>query len=290
MTESVAATSDKARELKLRIASAVVLAPIVLALTVVGGRSFMALAVAAGVVMASEWATIVLGRSWGPIRLAGLALVGVAVALGAGLVPLGTAVETVAAVVALAGAVALAWREAKRAGPDEALAWAVVGPVYATLPSLALAAVRGAPQGLWLVLFLFAVVWATDIAAFFTGRALGGPKLWPAVSPKKTWSGALGGLAAAALAGTVVAWFAGAPRLGPVLVVGAILSIASQAGDLFESSLKRHFGVKDSGRIIPGHGGLLDRVDGLVAAATAAAVIAAVNGGLGAANGGLIVW
>lgn len=290
MTESVAATSDKSRELKLRIASAVVLAPIVLAVTAYGGVAFQGLAAVAGVVMASEWATIVLGRSWAPIRLAGLALVGVAVALGAGLAPLGETLDLVAAVVALAGAVALARWEVIRAGRPEALAWALVGPIYATVPSLALAAARAAPQGLWLVLYLFAVVWATDIAAFFTGRALGGPKLWPAVSPKKTWSGALGGLAAAALAGVVVAFFAGAPRLGPVLLIGAVLSIASQAGDLLESSLKRHFGVKDSGRIIPGHGGLLDRVDGLVAAATAAAVVAALNGGFGATNGGLLVW
>ena len=290
MTDGGTASGDKSRELKLRIASAVVLAPIVLAVTAYGGTPFVSLTVAAGVVMASEWATIVLGRSWAPLRLGLLALVGVAIALGAGLVPLGDRPGVVAAVVALAGAVALARREAILAGRPEALAWAPVGPIYATLPSLALAAARTAPQGLWLVLFLFAVVWATDIAAFFTGRALGGPKLWPAVSPKKTWSGALGGLAAAALAGVAVAHFAGAPHLGPVFLVGAVLSIASQAGDLFESSLKRHFGVKDSGRIIPGHGGLLDRVDGLVAAAVAAALVAAVNGGLGAANGGLLVW
>lgn len=291
MSVSVGAAGDKSRELKLRIASAVVLAPIVLALTVLGGRSFSALAVLAGIVMASEWATIVVGHAWRPLRLAQLALVGFAVAAGAGLVPgLGGSALLAAVVVALVAAALAAWREAIAFGGEGAPNWAVFGPFYAALPSLALADLRAAPLGLWLVVFLFAVVWSTDVAAYFTGRALGGPKLWPAVSPKKTWSGALGGLLAGALAGALAAHFAGAPRLWPVLLVGAVLSVASQAGDLLESSLKRRFGVKDSGRIIPGHGGLLDRVDGLVAAAAAAVLVAALNGGVAASAGGLLLW
>ena len=290
MSEAVAVTTDKSRELKLRVASALVLAPVVLALTWIGGAPFAALAVLAGVVMASEWATIVLGRSWALPRLAQLGLVGLGVAAGAGLLPiLPGRPETLVATVSLICAAAVAAVEA-RGGSGDGRLWAPFGPLYAGLPSLALAAVRAAPQGLWLVVFLFAVVWATDIAAYFTGRAIGGPKLWPAVSPKKTWSGAVGGLVAGALCGAAVAHFAGVPRLFPVILVGVVLSIASQAGDLFESSLKRRFGVKDSGWIIPGHGGLLDRVDGLVAAAAAAALVAAVNGGLSAVHGGLLVW
>lgn len=285
-----AVANDKSRELKLRIASALVLGPVVLALTALGGPAFTALAVLAGVVMASEWATITVGRSWGVPRLVGLAAVGVAVAAGARLLP-GLSDATALLVSGLGLLVAtLAVRREAIAGRPEATVWAIFGPLYAVVPSLALAELRAAPLGLWLVVYLFAVVWSTDIAAYFTGRALGGPKLWPAVSPKKTWSGAIGGLLAGALAGVVAAHFAGAPRLVPVFFVGVVLSIASQAGDLLESSLKRRFGVKDSGWIIPGHGGLLDRVDGLVAAAVAAALVAAINGGVAATAGGLLLW
>jgi phosphatidate cytidylyltransferase len=275
---------DKSRELKLRIVSALIGAPIVLAITWYGGTPFAALVVLCGMVMASEWATIVLGRAWTPLRIAQLALVGLAVAAFA------WNLSAIAAFGLVVAAVVVAGLEARGRTEPAPLRWAPWGPVYAALPSMALDAIRGAPNGLALVIFLFAVVWSTDIAAFFTGRALGGPKLWPAVSPKKTWSGALGGLVAAALAGVVVAHFAGSGRLWPVFLVGAVLSIASQAGDLFESSLKRHFGVKDSGWIIPGHGGLLDRVDGLVAAALAAALVAALNGGLAAPGAGLLDW
>jgi phosphatidate cytidylyltransferase len=291
MTHSPAVAADKSRELKLRIASALVLAPIVLGLTWIGGTPFALLAVVAGVVMASEWATIVLGRSWGLPRLALLGLVALGVAAGAGLLPImpGSPVVLLA-IVSLVCAAGVAAVEARGGGDKQARDWAVAGPLYAGLPAIALAAVRAAPSGLWLVVFLFAVVWSTDIAAYFTGRAIGGPKLWPAVSPKKTWSGALGGLLAGAVAGVIVAAAAGAPRLWPVFLVGAVLSIASQGGDLFESSLKRRFGVKDSGWIIPGHGGLLDRVDGLVAAAAAAALVAFLNGGLSSPTGGLLVW
>lgn len=288
---NVSATADKSRELKLRIASAAVIGPIALAVTGIGGPAFTALCVVCGAIMASEWATIVVGRSWGAARLALIALVAGAVVVGLG-PALAGGIWVKAGLVAapLLAAAIVAGIEARRAGRAETTLLAIAGPFYAALPSLALGGIRAAPDGLWLVLFLFAVVWSTDVAAFFTGRAIGGPKLWPAVSPKKTWSGAIGGLAAAALAGVVVAHFAGAPRLAPVFAVGMVLSIASQAGDLFESSLKRRFGVKDSGWIIPGHGGLLDRVDGLVAAAAAAAVVAAFNGGLAAAQGGLLVW
>jgi phosphatidate cytidylyltransferase len=137
------------------------------------------------------------------------------------------------------------------------------------------------PFGWAAVLFVFLVVWATDIAAYFGGRYFGGPKLWPAVSPNKTWSGAASGLAAAIAAGGLMAWAAGVPRAGTCFVLAGVLSVASQAGDLFESGMKRRFEVKDSGRLIPGHGGVLDRVDGLLAAAAAAWVLAAL--GLGGA-------
>ena len=121
------------------------------------------------------------------------------------------------------------------------------------------------------LLFLIAIVWASDIGAYAAGRLIGGPKLAPAISPGKTWSGAVGGLLAAL---AVAALFPGGPSWRG-LAVAALLGVASQAGDLLESAIKRGFGVKDSGRSIPGHGGLLDRIDGLLAAAPAAALLAA---------------
>ena len=287
------AAADKARELKLRIASALVIAPVALAITWAGGIAFSVMIVAGAVLMADEWTTIVCGASRAPGRLAVLGLVGLAVAASAFGHRLGMAPTTTTGIVVigLGLAAALAMREARLSGLGEpATGWTPWGAFYAGLPCIALDGLRAAPQGLALVIFLFAVVWSTDIAAYFTGRALGGPKLWPAVSPKKTWSGALGGLAAAALAGTAVAHVAGAAKLWPVLLVAAALSVASQAGDLFESSLKRKFGVKDSGRLIPGHGGILDRVDGLVAAAVLAMLIGTLNGGIATAGRGLIGW
>jgi phosphatidate cytidylyltransferase len=166
------------------------------------------------------------------------------------------------------------------------IAWMAFGVVYLALPAAGLILLRQAvpPVGWASILLLLTVVWATDIAAYFAGRTFGGPKLWPRVSPKKTWSGALGGLAAALIAGGAVAALTGAGGFWLGVVLAAPLSIAAQAGDLFESAVKRRFGVKDSGTIIPGHGGVLDRVDGLLGAAALALLLAAL--GLG---GGVLV-
>jgi phosphatidate cytidylyltransferase len=133
------------------------------------------------------------------------------------------------------------------------------------------------------------VVWVTDIGGYFAGRGIGGPKLWPRVSPNKTWAGAIGGFTAS----LAVAWGFGALGLGktgPLLLLGSALSIASQLGDLFESAVKRRFGVKDSGHIIPGHGGLLDRLDGFVAAVVLAAVFGLLRGGFDGVGRALMVW
>ena len=139
-----------------------------------------------------------------------------------------------------------------------------------------------------LVLILL-VVWVTDIGGYFAGRGIGGPKLWPRVSPKKTWAGAVGGFAASL---AVAAGFAalGLGKTGTLLLLGAVLSIASQLGDLFESAVKRRFGVKDSSQIIPGHGGLLDRLDGFVAAVVLAAIFGILRGGVDGVGRGLMVW
>jgi phosphatidate cytidylyltransferase len=145
------------------------------------------------------------------------------------------------------------------------------GILYVGAPAVALIWLRGAPGGRVWTLMLLAVVWSADICAFLGGNALKGPKLWPVISPNKTWTGLIVGLAGgagAAMAVSLIGIFGpGAPSLGSAAWIGLLAALAAMAGDLWESMLKRRFGVKDSGDIIPGHGGLLDRVDGLMFAA-----------------------
>jgi len=170
-------------------------------------------------------------------------------------------------------------------------AWMLAGLVYAGILLLGPVALRrDAEFGFAAILFLFAVVWTTDIAAYFTGRALGGPKLWPAVSPKKTWSGAIGGMLGAVVAGLAVVKLMGLGVAPMLVLVAAALSAISQAGDLVESSIKRHFGAKDASHLIPGHGGLMDRLDGFLTAVTAAVMVGLIRGGLDGAAQGLLVW
>lgn len=169
--------------------------------------------------------------------------------------------------------------------------WAVPGLVYAAIVLAAPVVLRMDTElGLTAVFWLFAVVWGSDVMAYFCGRTIGGPKLWPAVSPKKTWSGFIGGTAFAVAAGTGVAAAAGVPSLMPVALVSLFAAVLSQGGDLFESSLKRRFGVKDSGKLIPGHGGLMDRLDGFVLAGLFALLIGVGRGGLDAAGRGVLMW
>lgn len=169
--------------------------------------------------------------------------------------------------------------------------WLPAGVVYAAALGLSLIAIRVAPDyGFDALVFVLAIVWATDSGAFFAGRSIGGPKLWPRISPKKTWAGAVGGLFAAVAAGLLVAKLTGAPVTPALAFVCMILSIFCQLGDLFESWLKRHFGAKDSGNIIPGHGGVMDRVDGLTFAAAAAVLIGVGNGGIGQLGRGVLIW
>ena len=147
--------------------------------------------------------------------------------------------------------------------------WAAAGFAYAAAAEIASVLVRLDPvQGFAALMLVLLVVWVTDIGGYFAGRGIGGPKLWPRVSPKKTWAGAIGGFAAS-LAVAADLPRSGLGKTGPLLLLGAVLSIVSQLGDLFESAVKRRFGVKDSSHIIPGHGGLMDRLDGFVAAVVA---------------------
>jgi phosphatidate cytidylyltransferase len=177
---------------------------------------------------------------------------------------------------ALAAGLAAALRRARTAG-DGGSAWFALGIAYVGLPVVAFQWVRGLDEGTLLIFWLILVVWATDIGAYAVGTTLGGPKLWPAVSPNKTWSGGLGGVGMAVLVGLAFAWGFGAGSALFGAALSALTSIAAQAGDFFESYVKRRFHRKDTSGLIPGHGGLLDRADGLI-------------GGTLAVAAALVVW
>ena len=140
------------------------------------------------------------------------------------------------------------------------------------------------------LLLLFAVVWTTDILGYFVGRAFGGPKLMPAVSPKKTWSGAIAGTLGAMIVAVLVAKVSDRSTSAPIAVVALLLSMVAQLGDLLESWIKRQFGAKDASQLIPGHGGVMDRLDGFWAAALVGCLIGLLRGGFDGAAAGLLVW
>ncbi len=165
----------------------------------------------------------------------------------------------------VAGVATMMYFEWSRLVRGWGVGWLFAGFVYALVPALAVLWIREVPHfGLSMIVWVFIIVWSTDIGAFFAGRAIGGPKLAPSISPNKTIAGLVGGMVSAGLAGWAWADFSGLPQ---VLWLGAPLAAAAQAGDLFESWLKRRAGVKDSGALLPGHGGVLDRLDGLLAVA-----------------------
>lgn len=206
-----------------------------------------------------------------------------------------------AVVVALAvaasgfGMIAVAWAMALATAAIAAAytrgVWLPAGVIYASVLGIGLVVLRLAPEfGLTALIFLLSVVWATDSGAFFAGRTIGGPKLAPKISPKKTWAGAIGGVAAAVAAGVVAAWLTGIPVTFGLICVAFGLSVFCQLGDLFESWIKRRFGAKDSGHTIPGHGGVMDRVDGLTFAAFAAIAIGTAHGGADDLGRGLVIW
>jgi phosphatidate cytidylyltransferase len=212
--------------------------------------------------------------------MAGLAPLTLSVALA------GTGRLLAGAIVAVMGAMSAA-----ALAPGARRLWVAGSLPYAAVIALAPVALRADTEmGLLAVIFLYAVVWSTDIAGYFVGRAVGGPKLMPSVSPKKTWSGAIGGLMAAVAVAVAAAHYGGLTGWLYVALVAVALSVVAQAGDLFESWLKRRFGAKDSSHLIPGHGGLMDRLDGFVAAAALAALIGLWRGGVEAPGRGLMMW
>jgi phosphatidate cytidylyltransferase len=169
--------------------------------------------------------------------------------------------------------------------------WRVAGVIYAAATAFGPLVLRHQDLlGFQVVVWLFTVVWITDILAFLIGRSMGGPKLWRRVSPNKTWSGFCGGVICGTFAGCCVAYAVAVPHLEPVAVLSVLAALATQGGDLLESGLKRAFHVKDSGALIPGHGGVMDRLDGCIVAGALMATIGICRGGLDAAAAGVLIW
>jgi phosphatidate cytidylyltransferase len=269
-----------ARSDLLRIASALVLAPLAIGAAYWGGWPFVTFWLAAALGIFWEWLGLVGAASARPALLGG----GVALALSAALIGLD---DFAAAAAVLALGVAAAGLLAP--GPQRV--WTAGGLVYAATLLLGAALLRrDADWGFVAVMVLFALVWSTDIVAYFAGRTLQGPKLMPLVSPKKTWSGAVAGTIAAVVAAAGVAKAGGVEHVWPLGLLAVLLSVVAQAGDLFESWVKRRFGAKDASHIIPGHGGIMDRLDGFLAAAALAALIGIARGGFAAPARGLLVW
>ncbi|TIU00450.1 MAG: phosphatidate cytidylyltransferase, partial [Mesorhizobium sp.] len=257
--------------LQQRVISAIVMAAATLALTWLGGLPFRLFCAAIAALIFYEWTRM--SRAENGATLGFLPEVLILVFIGALVAGL-PALWLLLLVAAITVIVAVA---ARLRGAAQ---WEASGLAYASLSGLSLAYLRGdSHSGLIAILFLFAVVWATDIAAYFVGRRVGGPKLAPSISPGKTQSGALGGAVGGIAAGLVLAIAAGAGNLTMLGLVALALSIVSQIGDLFESWVKRRQGCKDSSNLIPGHGGVMDRVDGLVAAAFALYVIGWIAAG-----------
>jgi len=273
-----AAPESNSRNLLMRVAVAAVLIPLAVAIAYFGGWLWTALVTAAAIGLFVEWLSVIGVASTLALAIRG----GVALAIGGICFAVGR-IDAALIVLAL-GLISVLWTAPDRRG------WAAAGFCYAAAAEIASVLLRLDPvKGFAALMFVLVIVWVTDSGGYFAGRGIGGPKLWPSVSPKKTWAGAVGGFAASlAVACGFAAFDLG--RTVPLLISAAILSVASQLGDLFESAVKRRFGVKDSSHIIPGHGGLMDRLDGFVAAVVLAAIFGFLRGGADGVGRGLMVW
>jgi phosphatidate cytidylyltransferase len=282
VTEGKAAPAAPAegdsRNLSTRIIAAAVLIPLAIAIAYAGGLLWTALVTLAAIGLYVEWLMVVglvADKRVVASGVVALAMAGFCLAIGridAAFAVLGVGLVAVALI-------APAQRN-----------WSALGFLYAAVAEIASVLLRLDPvKGFAALVFVLVIVWVTDSGGYFAGRGIGGPKLWPRVSPKKTWAGAIGGFVASlAVAGAFAALDLG--KAGPLLMISGVLSVVSQLGDLFESAVKRRFGVKDSSQIIPGHGGLLDRLDGFVAAVAMAALFGFLRGGADGVGRGLMVW
>ena len=273
-----AVAGQGSRNLLMRLIAGAVLAPVAIAIAYAGGWLWTTLVTVVAIGLYVEWLTIVGAARQRRVVASGaigLAIAGLCLAAGW--------IDAALLVLGLGSAgVALLWQERRR--------WTVAGFIYAAAAQVASVLVRlDQAEGFVALMLILLVVWVSDIGGYFAGRSIGGPKLWPRISPRKTWAGAVGGFVASlVISGGFAALDLG--KSGPILLLGAILSIASQLGDLFESAVKRRFGVKDSSHFIPGHGGLMDRLDGFVAAVVLAAFLGLLRGGVDGVGRGLMVW
>ncbi len=266
-------SAPRKRGLRVRVLTTLVLAPPAVVAVNFGFPWFDLMVAVTACLMGREWAALTgaARRSTLSILIGGTCVAAIGgVAIGG----LDLAIALIAAGIAAALIAAAAGWPGKGA-------WSALGVLWIALPCVSIVWLR-ADAGRDTVLWLLCAVWATDIGAYFAGRAIGGPRLAPTISPGKTWAGLAGGVLSSVVVGAAAAWLVAPGRWGLVVtlcLVGAGLAIVAQAGDLAESRLKRHFGIKDSGDIVPGHGGALDRLDGLLAAAPAIALLYMVSGG-----------
>jgi len=250
--------------LKLRILSGAVLAAVAFLLAFAGPLPFAFLILVCALVISWEWGRLVRGATFDlGFFVHAIAVAAAIVLAGAGYAALAVAVLAIAAITLIPLYVGRGAR------------LSALGVFYVGLPAVALLWLRSdEPFGFTAVLFVFAVVWSSDTAAYAAGRSVGGPKLWPRVSPNKTWAGLAGALTAGALAGGIFAILEPEAPALRLVMLGIALALVAQAGDLAESALKRLFNLKDASDLIPGHGGFMDRMDSIVAAAVAAALLA----------------
>lgn len=269
MTDAMAPSprADRGAELAARLASGIVLAALAVGTNLVGGWFFKGFVLVLALGVAWEWfaMTRAAGR-WA--ACAAIVAVWVALAWHGSIV--------LALYCAVMGSIGTALFALVRRG-GEGGGWSAGGALYATLPLAAMLWIHAGDDGELVILWLFAVVWFSDIGAFAFGRMIGGPKLAPAISPSKTWSGAIGGLFSSALFGATLAPFLIDSSMAGGALMAVLVGIAAQIGDLFESWVKRRWKTKDSGHLIPGHGGLMDRLDSLTTAAPVFAVIVFVS-------------
>ncbi|HVY43539.1 MAG TPA: phosphatidate cytidylyltransferase [Hyphomicrobiaceae bacterium] len=264
--QSPSPVSAAPQDLTARVASGLVLAAIAFALTWAGVWPFAIFVLAVAVLVAWEWGGIVRNAGIDTIFVVTAITLAAAVILAAAGTP---GLGLIAIIVGAILAALLGFGDRGHLSSS--------GVLYAGLPAIALVWLRASPRlGFEAVIFLFVAVWATDTGAYVAGRVLGGPRLAPRISPNKTWAGLLGGIAAAVVTASVLALVMEGGGVRRMAVGALVLALVSQAGDIMESALKRGHGVKDASELIPGHGGFMDRVDGLVFAAVLAALFGLV--------------
>jgi phosphatidate cytidylyltransferase len=266
--------SSKWSDLGIRTLSAAILVPIVLAIVWQGGFLFTGFVVALGILMAIEWVKISFGGNKAQLLIHEVA---------AASIIMGSVKLSLLALVVLTALSIFLQRKYSLSF------WKCIGVFYIGLPILALSLLRNDVEfGLKAVTWCMVIVWSADVVAYFFGRIIGGPKMAPRISPKKTWAGMVGAIVGAVLASGLFSRFVHID-VWPLAGLAAAFAVVEQGGDIFESALKRHYGVKDSGKLIPGHGGILDRIDGLIAVVLIATIVGFIHNPLSPAAG-LLHW